>query len=68
MRLKSRPRPWSVYDPNGDYMKLTGHKLGYRPIWMRDANGKDIFYIGNGGDSLQVAEFIVALTEGEVTK
>lgn len=53
----AHPRPWTIYDPNG--ARVYRGREGYRPIWLRDAAGRDVCYVGKGKAALETATFIM---------
>lgn len=55
--LVRHPRPWSIYDPNGE--RTYRGREGYRPIWLHDANGQEVCYVGKGKAALDTATFIM---------
>jgi hypothetical protein len=58
--LKMHPTPWTVYDPNGDWASRHGG-FGYRPIYIADANGETVVYLGKTTmPCLSIARLIVS--------
>lgn len=61
---KEHPTPWKIDDPNGAYMRKH-KKFLYQPIWINDAKGKHVCYVGDNsekdkiGVALAVANQIV---------
>jgi len=54
---QSLVKPWRVYDPNGKECK-------YRPIWVMNARGENLAYIGKNADALKLAKLIVKVVNG----